>query len=154
MLIKKNSRPIIVIDTNIWIDWFVFSDPSVQILKNQISKESLQIVINSHCLEELQKVIGYSFAKRQLNQKEQITAIAKCLEITKFITENNKNQLLSKTLRCADSSDQKFIELSIVSNADYLITRDLALLALERKKCHKKFHILSLSKYNSLFEVK
>ena len=79
MLIKKNSRPIIVIDTNIWIDWFVFSDPSVQILKNQISKESLQIVINSHCLEELQKVIGYSFAKRQLNQKEQITAIAKCL---------------------------------------------------------------------------
>jgi len=48
----------LVLDTNVWIDWLVFDDPSIARLKTAHQHGRIIIVINEACLEELHAVLA------------------------------------------------------------------------------------------------
>jgi len=118
----------IVLDTNIWLDWLVFDDPAVMPLKSSRNDGMLQIPINTACLEELGRVLAYpEFELDAPTRTALFSQVRNC-------TYRVDTRLLSPLPRCADPDDQKFLELARDAQADWLITKDKALLLLAKKR--------------------
>jgi len=118
----------IVLDTNIWLDWLVFDDPAVMPLKSSRNDGMLQIPINTACLEELGRVLAYpEFELDAPTRTALFSQVRNC-------TYRVDTRLLSPLPRCADPDDQKFLELARDARADWLITKDKALLSLGKKR--------------------
>jgi len=118
----------IVLDTNIWLDWLVFDDPAVVPLKSARRDGLVRIAVNPACLEELGRVLAYpEFELDEATRNALFTQVRNC-------TYRVDTKLLSPLPRCADPDDQKFLELARDAQADWLITKDKALLSLARKR--------------------
>jgi len=118
----------LVLDTNIWLDWLVFDDPAVMPLKSARDDGTVRIAINAACLEELGRVLAYSeFELDAPTRTALFSQVRNC-------TYRVDSRLLSPLPRCADPDDQKFLELARDAKADWLITKDKALLSLGKKR--------------------
>ena len=118
----------LVLDTNIWLDWLVFNDPAVIPLKSARSDGLIRIAINSAGLEELGRVLAYpEFKLDAATRSALFTQVRNC-------TYRADTVLISPLPRCADPNDQKFLELARDAQADWLITKDKALLRLAKKQ--------------------
>ncbi|HWH47041.1 MAG TPA: putative toxin-antitoxin system toxin component, PIN family [Burkholderiales bacterium] len=118
----------LVLDTNIWLDWLVFNDPAVEPLKTSRREGLVQIPINAACLGELARVFVYP--KFELDAAKRNRLFTEVRNSTYRVDK----ALLSPIPRCADPDDQKFLELARDAQADWLITKDKALLHLARKR--------------------
>ena len=118
----------LVLDTNIWLDWLVFHDPAVEPLRTSSRKGLVQIPINAACLAELGRVFVYPQFELDAGQRNRLFT-----EVRNSTYRVDK-VLLSPIPRCADPDDQKFLELARDAQADWLITKDKALLRLARKR--------------------
>lgn len=120
----------IVLDTNIWLDWLVFDDPAVVPLKSARGDGAVRIAINAPCLEELGRVLAYpEFELDAATRNALFTQVRNC-------TYRVDAKLLLPVPRCADPDDQKFLELARDAQAEWLITKDKALLSVARKRFH------------------
>ena len=118
----------LVLDTNIWLDWLVFDDPAVMPLKSARDDGTVRIAINAACLEELGRVLAYpEFELDAPTRTALFSQVRNC-------TYRVDTRLLSPLPRCADPDDQKFLELACDAKADWLITKDKALLSLAKKR--------------------
>jgi putative PIN family toxin of toxin-antitoxin system len=135
----------IVLDTNIWLDWLVFDDLSVLHLKKLVSDGKVQIFINAACEAELERVLGYDFARHTLDAEARAACLAKCRRIVQRIDTAAPDAERKLLPRCTDPDDQKFLELALAARADILITKDHKLLELARRT--KPFRILTPRKF-------
>ncbi len=118
----------LVLDTNIWLDWLVFDDPAVMPLKSAHGDGAVRIAINAACLEELGRVLAYpEFELDAATRNALFTQVRNC-------TYRVDTRLLSPLPRCADPDDQKLLELARDAQADWLLTKDKALLSLATKQ--------------------
>ena len=118
----------IVLDTNIWLDWLVFDDSVVMPLKSACGEGLVRIAINAACLEELGRVLAYpEFELDAATRNALFTQVRDC-------TYPVETMLLSPLPRCPDPDDQKFLQLARDAQADWLITKDKALLSLATKR--------------------
>jgi len=118
----------IVLDTNVWLDWLVFDDPAVMPLKAARANGVVGIAINAACLEELGRVLAYpEFELDSPTRTALFSQVRNC-------THRVDTRRLSPLPRCADPDDQKFLELARDAQADWLITKDKALLLLAKKR--------------------
>lgn len=113
-----------VIDTNIWLDWLVFDDPSVIPLR----RSDLVIYASCSMRAELADVLtrsrfGLAGGKQQACLAAFDARVSLCEQPGASVTR----------LRCSDTDDQKFIELAVARRAPLLLTRDKALLSLARR---------------------
>ncbi len=120
----------LVLDTNVWLDWLVFADPALDMVKRAQATGNLEIYIDDACEHELAAVLGYDLGKRSLDAGAQVACLAECRRLARR-SEMRANGLLPK---CSDPDDQKFLELARNCSADYLVTKDKALLVLARRK--------------------
>ena len=112
----------IVLDTNIWLDWFVFNDPMINTLKNWSTRSENTIVINEECKQELISVLAYEkFRLKPAQQIEIASSVDK-------ICETFNSDGTSLELWCKDPADEKFLRLAINSESDFLVTKDWDLL--------------------------
>lgn len=112
----------IVLDTNIWLDWFVFNDPTINTLKTWSAKPENTIVIDEACKQELISVLAYE--KFQLNTSHQIEIASNVDKICEtFNTDGSSIELW-----CKDPADEKFLRLALDSKSDFLLTKDWDLL--------------------------
>lgn len=118
----------LVLDTQVWLDWLVFDDPSTLPLRAMLAAERAEVFIDAACEAELGRVLGYRLGKRRLDAAAQAACLAQCRAIAKRVqgVPSEKGALP----RCSDPDDQKLLELALVAQADCLVTRDRALLAL------------------------
>ena len=118
---------LVVLDTNIWIDWLVFGDPSTATLQTAQRAGKIRIAIDAACRGELACVLSYpEFALDEAQRNAHLLEVDRC-------TVGQDRQPLSCSIalpRCADPDDQKFLELASHASADWLLTRDKALLKL------------------------
>ncbi|MEK6211259.1 MAG: putative toxin-antitoxin system toxin component, PIN family [Pseudomonadota bacterium] len=118
----------LVLDTNIWLDWLVFDDPAVMPLKAACGDGAVRIAINAACLEELGRVLAYpEFELDAATRNALFTQV-------RNRTYRVETMLFSPLPRCPDPDDQKFLELARDAQADWLITKDKALLGLAKKQ--------------------
>ena len=135
----------LVLDTNVWLDWLVFKDPSLERLKAAVAERRVEIFIDAACEAELERVLAYDLARHTLAAEAQAACLAECRRIAKRIDAPASEAERMALPRCADPDDQKLLELALAARADALITKDHKLLELARRT--KAFRILNPRKF-------
>lgn len=127
--ISAMTFPLVVLDTNVCLDLFVFRDPASINLHSALKNGTVTAVTNEVCRAEWLRVLNY--AQIPLNPISMSACIA---EFDSLLSCINPSVLFHSALPvCSDADDQKFLELARDSGADFLITKDNALLKLRRK---------------------
>lgn len=125
----RPDAPVLVLDTNVCLDLFVFRDPRWSHLLAAMRLGHVQAVTRNDCRNEWHVVLGY----RQLPLDEQSRANSRA-EFDGLIRCGEFPAMPGIVLpRCSDGDDQKFLELARDAKAAWLITKDKALLKLARK---------------------
>jgi putative PIN family toxin of toxin-antitoxin system len=113
----------IVIDTNIAVSALLF--------RNSVPDRALRwasihciILLSEATWTELEKVLSRRKFNKYFSVEQRITALQNFKESAQII------KIISKIELCRDPKDNKFLELAADGQADYLITGDQDLLAL------------------------
>src|SRR3954462_13474390 len=131
----------LVLDTNVWVDWLVFDDPSIAPLKAAQQARQVDIVVNEPCLQELSRVLAYpQFALTYAQRADYLEAAARMVVRHDDALSPSRHNALPK---CHDPDDQKFLELAHAASADWLLTRDKALLRLKRRLLSAGIRVVS-----------
>ena len=120
----------LVLDTQVWLDWLVFGDPSTAPVQAALAAGRAEIFIDAACEAELERVLGYPLGRRSLDAAAQAACLKKCRGIARRIETPPGNPAMPRLPVCRDPDDQKFLELALAARADCLVTRDRALLEL------------------------
>ena len=136
-LLLDNSNVRLVLDTNVWLDWLVFDDPSIVPIRAAVAAKRAEIFIDAACEAELERALGYDLGKkRTLDAAGRAACLALCrsvaLRIDSAVPEAERAQLPA----CRDPDDQKFLEAALAARAEFLVTKDRALLDLARRVAH------------------
>jgi uncharacterized protein len=122
---KHQSNPLkIVVDTNLYLSLFVFRSTMLHYIFELVIDEKLLLFTSPPQLQEIKK-------------KFTEFAVPHDVEERALFFINSKAILLSPTITIQESrdiTDNFLLELSEVSYADYLITRDNDLLVLKKRK--------------------
>lgn len=102
--------PVLVIDTNIVLDLWVFQDPTTQALHNALSTRHCRWFWTTAMLNELVRVLGYPKIARRM--------AANGLLADDLLADIASHGSLvpcasAASVRCADPDDQKFIDLAV-----------------------------------------
>jgi uncharacterized protein len=116
----------VVLDTQVWLDWLVFDDACVGPLREALAAGRVEIVIDEPCEAELVRVLAYDLGRYSLDAGEQTRCIARSRSMARKVALAAAAELP----KCRDPDDQKFLELAAAAGADYLVSKDQALLAL------------------------
>ncbi len=123
------ARRKVVLDTNVLVSLYVFSDSRFAPLRERIESGEWQALTNEACFNEFRRVLGYPLFG--LSPESQMGALnAYQLDVTRADDVRPGSASLP---RCSDRDDQKFLELARDSAADWLVTADKALLRLARR---------------------
>jgi predicted nucleic acid-binding protein len=69
----------VVLDTNVWLDWLVFDDPSVEAIREAQRLAEVDIVIDDGCTAELQRVLAYpALALDDARQRDCLDRLRAC----------------------------------------------------------------------------
>jgi len=140
--------PLLVLDTNVVLDWVAFNDARVQPIVDAIERGALRAATSSVCLQELRRALGYAQVK--------LDAGAQALAFQRYaahavVYDHAESAAASDLPRCEDPDDQKFLELAWHARASHLVTRDKALLKLARQLARlDSFEILAPEAFVSL----
>jgi putative PIN family toxin of toxin-antitoxin system len=122
----------LVLDTQVWLDWLAFDDPSVAPLKAAIAQGRSEIYMDAACEAELVRVLAYPIGRKVADETVQSERLAEARRLSqrpkRALTEAERASLP----RCRDRDDQKFLELAAAVHAHALVTKDRALLELAR----------------------
>ena len=120
---------LLVLDTNVCLDLFVFHDPRWGDLLRGLQTGALKAVTNNGCREEWLAVLQYTHLPVNDDNRPSIVDA-----FDKLIERANPMALSAiKLPDCTDPDDQQFMELARDIKATHLITKDKALL-----KCAKR----------------
>ncbi|UCD67540.1 MAG: putative toxin-antitoxin system toxin component, PIN family [Betaproteobacteria bacterium] len=121
----------LVLDSNVWLDWLHFDDPGVSPLKRAKHNRTIEIVIDAPCRDELECVLGYD--RFGLDKAAQHKMLSKADRLCTFL-DDLRYAPAEQLPWCSDPDDIKFLALAAASEADWLITKDNALLSKRRRK--------------------
>ena len=136
----------LVLDTNVWLDWLVFDDPSIAPIKAAVAANSVEILIDAACEAELERALGYDLGRKfTLDAHAQGACIAECRRVARRIESPAAEAERAQLPACRDPDDQKFLEAALNSRADFLLTKDRALLDLAQRVA--RFRILTPERF-------
>ena len=121
------TRLRVVLDTNVWLDWLVFDDPSIAPVKAAVAANRVELFIDAACEAELERALGYDLGKRTVDVA---ACIAECRRAARRIESPAPEAERAKLPACRDPDDQKFLEAALAARGEFLLTRDRALLEL------------------------
>ncbi len=119
----------IVIDTNIVLDAFVFDDPGSVALEAALEGRQIRWLATRPMRDELERVLAYPLIVKRLLRGQrgaddvlaQFDAKAEIVEVA-----------ARAPMRCRDPDDQKFVDLALAHKAA-LLSKDRALLCLSKR---------------------
>ena len=122
------QTPRIVIDTQVVMDWLVFGDARVAPLAAAIEAGRVVWLGRPAMLAELLHVLGRGVAAAWRPDRARIEAAfaTHCRMI-------DGTPAPAPRLVCRDPDDQQFIDLALAERADWLLSRDKAVLALKKR---------------------
>ena len=121
--------PLLVLDTNVVLDWLFFADPGCGPLSIAIRRRRVRWIASQAMRNEIEHVLQLGIRARHLADPGSVLAAwDEWASITPVV-----DGPLPATLRCTDPDDQKFIDLALRTGASALLTRDRAVLKLARR---------------------
>ena len=130
-----------MLDSNVWIDILVFDDPHTRPIRAALERGTLCALIDARCQGELTYVLDYpQFVKRAVDKQAALDTLAHLTQLVESPAPDDSDAsddsaaLVAKPLpQCKDRDDQKFIELAHRSGAQWLVSKDRAVLKLARR---------------------
>ena len=136
-----NPDRLVILDTQVVMDWLVFDEPTLLPLIAHIESRRLHWIATTAMKAELLHVIGRGVAARYSPNLTRIeTAFA---QHCRFVDEPS---LSIARPRCSDTDDQKFIDLGLAlapTTPIWLISRDRAVLKVAKRAARLGLPILS-----------
>ncbi|MFC4525200.1 PIN domain-containing protein [Dyella halodurans] len=127
-----DRTPRLVLDTNVALDLFVFHDAACAQLWSALQSGTVQAVVDDACREEWLAVLGYpALALAQDVQSEASVAFDQWTQRLPASSLSPRPEV--RLPRCADPDDQKFLELALAAGAQWLLSKDKAVLQLARR---------------------
>src|SRR5882672_5248358 len=127
----EHGKPRLVLDTNVWLDWLVFADPCVAPIKAAVAAEQAQVFIDVACEAELERALGYDLGRKfTLHATAQAACLAECRRVATWIWVPAPGAECAQLPACRDKDDQMFLKAALAAGADFLVTKDRALLEL------------------------
>lgn len=120
---------LVVFDTNICLDFFVFNDPRYLCILEYLEQGRLQAYTSEACRNEWLNVLTYPHLP--ITEAQRPAAMQAFDEKIKLATSLTYSAL--RLPNCSDKDDQKFLELALGLQADYLVSKDKAVLKLARR---------------------
>jgi len=121
-MIEKNLKIRVIFDTNVWISFLIGKRLSV--VSKYIANRQITIVTTAQLIEEILEATNRKKLRKYF-------PYAKVLELVHFLeTIAEKHEIISQHFVDRDPKDSFLLDLISVSKADYLITGDKDLLAL------------------------
>ena len=119
----------IVIDTNIVLDAFVFDDPGSDALKAALEGRQIRWLATRPMRDELERVLAYPLIVKRLlrGQRGAAEVLAQFDALTEIV-----EVAAWANIRCRDPDDQKFVDLAVAHRAG-LLSKDRALLCLSKR---------------------
>ena len=122
----RGTVPVAVIDTNVWLDLYMFHDADAQGLARDLAAGAVKAIRSAPTDAELRLVIERpAFAARRAALGPEPLALWEALAT---LVEAQR----SAPWICGDPDDQKFLDLAFSAGATLLFTKDRALLRLAR----------------------
>ena len=75
----------LVLDTNVWLDWLVFDEPTLAPLRAAQAAGRVEIVMDEACEAELARVLAYDLGKHTIGAEAQAACIARCRRVAKRV---------------------------------------------------------------------
>jgi len=120
----------VVLDSNVWIDILVFDDPATRPIRAALEARTLIALIDARCLNELTRVLDYpQFVRMAVDKTAALATVARLSQLIAPEPPADERPLP----KCRDRDDQKFLELAHASRADWLVSKDRAVLKLARR---------------------
>lgn len=120
--------PLVVLDTNVVLDWLLFADPGAQALASAIEQGRLRWIATAAMRGEFDHVLA-----RGLAATRGADLVRFALAWERHCDERPLAPAAAARLRCTDDDDQKFLDLALFAGARWLISRDRAVLKLRRR---------------------
>ncbi len=120
----------VVLDTNAVFDWLVFQNPGCTALGNAVKAGSVRLLTSPSLRGELSHVLGRGVVNRWTTD---FTSLWATLDQHAVELADPPPGQGSSRLRCTDPDDQKFIDFAVTHQAQWLLTRDRAVLKLSKK---------------------
>lgn len=131
---QKPSR--VIVDTNLWISFLIGKE--LRYLKDLIIDEKIKIITTDLLLEELTVVTSRDKLKKYFNLSDVKELVSLLAIISEKVSINSIESI------CRDPKDDFLLALAKESKADFLITGDKDLLAIEK---HGRTEILVPKKF-------
>ena len=141
-----SGRLRVVLDTNVAVALIVFRDPKLAALAARWASGDVETIADPATLAELDRVLAYPELKLDSAAAHILRGDyrARC---TVFSDRAPGNPALP---RCTDPDDEMFLRLAHHASADWLLTRDKALLKLRRRV---RFRIAPPEAFDSALDV-
>ena len=124
-----DERPCIVIDTNVLLDIWVYSDPATPALLHALERGQLRWLATAPMREELLRVLDYAhIAKRRAKDACSVQSVMDAFDCLSLPAE----QAPRSAFVCKDPDDQKFIDLAVAHTAT-LLSKDKLVLKLGKR---------------------
>lgn len=118
-----------VIDTNVWLDLYFFRDPDAQPLAAALDSPHWMAAGCEQTEAELSAVLQRpGFCSSPGQRSHLLECVRQWQDRTRLFPLD-----AAAPWRCRDPHDQKFLDLAFATQATVLLTKDKALLALNRK---------------------
>jgi putative PIN family toxin of toxin-antitoxin system len=128
---KKSPALRAVLDSNVWIDILVFDDPITRPIRAALEAGTLEALIDARCLKELTYVLDYpQFVRFAVNKAQALETLAR---LSQLVEPEPLSEDVPPLPKCRDRDDQKFLELAHAIKADWLVSKDRALLKLAKR---------------------
>nr|WP_315488561.1 putative toxin-antitoxin system toxin component, PIN family [uncultured Rhodoferax sp.] len=123
------DRRLVILDTNIVLDTFVFNDPAAKPLRQALEAGTLQWIATVPMREELERVLAYPKIAKRLA----FYAIQAADVLAQFDTRVQTADVAPKApIVCKDPDDQKFIDLAVAHKA-LVLSKDNAVLCMKKR---------------------
>jgi len=123
------ASQLLVLDTNIVLDLFVFADEAARPVRLQLEGGDLRWLATQAMRDELERVLAYT----QIVPRLTFYGLAVADVLTAFDRHSERVEVPAKApVTCRDADDQKFIDLAVAHGAT-LLSKDRAVLALKKR---------------------
>lgn len=124
---------VVVLDTNVVLDWLWFADARLAALSAAVEDGRLAWIATPDMREELRRVLlRPALAPRGRTPGEVLQGFDRWAQPAAADSEGAA-ATAPWALRCSDPDDQKFIDLALQRRAGWLFTRDRAVLRMARQ---------------------
>ena len=146
---QKPNTVTYILDTNIWLDWFVFAcepDTPMAQLKNAIAAQSATVVMTQGMWDEWVDVLGRAQFKVEPERQAQILAHTR-----ELVAWTPTPPTPFERIRCSDKDDQIFIDTALALKVDWLISKDKHLLHLHHRAKKRGVGIVTPEQWARMF---